>query len=99
YGSSHRVVDVEVAESWLQLLLEHGLGKLDGAPFAAVQLARLTGDRTRDISPELRERLLQALATVRAPEQWRRLVSEVVALEASDEARALGDTLPAGLRL
>jgi hypothetical protein len=27
------------------------------------------------------------------------MVNEVLALEAADEARALGDTLPAGLRL
>ena len=99
YGSSHRVVPVEDASGWLTLLLDHGLNTLDGAPFAAVQLARLTGDRTRDVAPELRERVLKGLESVRAPEAWRRLVSEVVALEASDEARALGDTLPAGLRL
>ncbi|QRN94616.1 hsp70 family protein [Archangium violaceum] len=99
YGSGHKVVDVEVAESWLSLLLELGLERIDGAQFAAAQLARLTGDRTRDISPELRARAVQALRKSKAADTWVRMVTEVVALEAADEARALGDTLPAGLRL
>ncbi|MBZ4416739.1 Hsp70 family protein [Myxococcus sp. RHSTA-1-4] len=99
YGSSHKVVDVETAEAWLTLLLELDLKKIDGAPFAAAQLARLTGDRTRDIDPELRERTARALIAAKASDTWVRMVREVVALEAADEARALGDTLPAGLRL
>ena len=99
YGSSHKVVDVEVAESWLSLLLEMDLKRIDGAQFAAAQLARLTGDRTRDLGPELRSRAADALRASKAPDTWVRMVTEVVALEAADEARALGDTLPAGLRL
>jgi hypothetical protein len=92
-------VDVEVAESWLSLLLELDLQRLDGAQFAAAQLARLTGDRMRDLSPELRAKTAQALRAAKASDTWVRMVTEVVALEAADEARALGDTLPAGLRL
>lgn len=99
YGSSHKVVDVETAEAWLTLLLDMDLKKIDGAPFAAAQLARLTGDRTRDIDPALRERTARALVAAKASDTWVRMVQEVVALEAADEARALGDTLPAGLRL
>jgi hypothetical protein len=95
----HRTVPVELASEWLTLLLEKGLSKLDGAPFAAVQLARLTGDRTRDVEDALRERTLKALEGARAHESWLKMLREVVALEAADEARALGDTLPAGLQL
>ncbi|HET9450983.1 MAG TPA: Hsp70 family protein [Aggregicoccus sp.] len=99
YGSSHKVVDVEAAQSWLTLLLELGLARIDGASFAAAQLARLTADRTRDLDPALRERTAAALVEARAAEAWVRMVTEVVELAAADEARALGDTLPAGLRL
>ncbi|HLM46674.1 MAG TPA: hypothetical protein VK458_22580, partial [Myxococcaceae bacterium] len=49
--------------------------------------------------PELRARTAQALRAAKASDTWVRMVTEVVALEAADEARALGDTLPAGLRL
>ena len=68
YGSSHKVVDVEVAEAWLSLLLELDLKRIDGAQFAAAQLARLTGDRTRDIDPALRARTAQALVAAKAAE-------------------------------
>ncbi len=99
YGSGHRTVPPEVAEEWTRLLLSAGLSKTDGAPFAVAQLARLTEDRTRDLDPQLREEVAAALAAANAPEAWRRMVTEVVRLEAADEARALGDTLPAGLML
>jgi hypothetical protein len=99
HGSSHRVVAPEVAESWLALLLRLGVERVDGAPFAVAQLCRATGDRTRDVGEEARARAVAALRAARAPESWVRMVTEVVALEAADEARALGDTLPAGLQL
>jgi hypothetical protein len=72
---------------------------VEGAAFAVVQIARLTGDRTRDLDDAIRGRALAALASAGAPETWLRSVREVVALETADEARALGDTLPIGLRL
>ena len=87
----------EVAADWLALLLSLGLSKVDGAPFAAAQLARLTGDRTRDLPRRAASPAAAALRQVRAPERWVQMVEEVVTLEAQDEARALGDTLPAGL--
>jgi hypothetical protein len=99
FGSGHRTVDSEQAAQWLELLLQKGLRNVDGAAFAAVQLARLTGDRTRDLEPEVRERTVVALKAADAPERWLHVVTEVVALEAEDEARALGDTLPVGLKL
>jgi molecular chaperone DnaK (HSP70) len=99
YGSGHRTVAPEQAAAWLTLLLEKDLRAVDGAAFAAVQLARLTGDRTRDLDADLRARTLEALRLAKAPDRWLQLVQEVVVLEADDEARALGDTLPIGLKL
>jgi hypothetical protein len=97
FGSGHQTVPAELAGEWLTLLLEKDLGAVDGAAFAAVQLARLTGDRTRDIDDTLRARTVDELRRMEAPERWLQLVTEVVALEAEDEARVLGDTLPLGL--
>lgn len=99
YGSGHRVVPPEQAGEWVRLLVRAGLRRVDGAAFAVAQLARLTGDRTRDLEPEVRAEALSALEAAAAPAAWLRMVREVVALEAADEARALGDTLPAGLML
>jgi molecular chaperone DnaK (HSP70) len=99
FGSGHRTVEPEQAGQWLELLLQKDLRAVDGAAFAAVQLARLTGDRTRDLDTEIRARTVGALKAAKAPERWLRVVTEIVALETEDEARALGDTLPLGLKL
>ena len=99
YGSSHKTVGPEQAARWLSLLLDAGLRRIDGTAFAAMQLARLTGDRTRDLDGEIRARAVVALKSAGASETWLRMLSEVAALETADETRALGDTLPIGLRL
>ena len=99
YGSGHKTVDAEQAAAWLSLLLEAGLRTVDGTAFAAAQLTRLTGDRSRDLDDAIRAQTVDALKHAGAPEGWLRMLSEVVALEAADEDRALGDTLPIGLRM
>jgi hypothetical protein len=97
YGSVHKTVDPDHASEWLNLLLHAHSQNVEGALFAIVQLARLTGDRSRDIDDSLRNRALGAVRTAHAPESWQRLLLEVVTMETADQARAFGDTLPAGL--
>jgi len=99
YGSGHKTLDPEHAASWVSLLLETGLDKAEGASFAAAQLCRLTGDRSRDLDEEIRTRTVAALKAADAPAEWLRMISNVVDLAPADETRALGDTLPVGLRL
>ena len=98
YGSGHRTVDADCAAEWLAFLLETDWRVVDGAAFAVAQLARLTGDRTRDVDEGLRTRTVDALRAAGAPARWWEMVHAVVVLEADDEARALGDTLPIGLK-
>jgi hypothetical protein len=99
FGSAHKVVAPDKAAEWIELLLQPEISAAEGALFALAQLARLTADRARDIDPALRERVLEALQQGSASPSWIRLVSEVVPMEATDRARALGDTLPVGLQL
>ncbi len=99
YGSGHRTVDAETATAWVEALLERPLAQVDDAAFAVAQLARLTGDRTRDLDDDVRARAVTALKASRAPDPWVRALTEVVKLSEADEARALGDTLPQGLRI
>lgn len=98
YGSAHRVPEPALAAQWLECLLARGLTQ-EGAPFAAAQLARLSGDRTRDLDESLRERVAAALAAQGVSDKWIQMVREVAVLDAADSARALGDRLPLGLRL
>jgi hypothetical protein len=97
YGSGHKTVDPERASKWLSLLLDAHARNVEGALFAIVQLARLSGDRSRDLDDQLRGRVLDVLRASHAPDSWQRLLLEVVTMETPDQARAFGDTLPAGL--
>jgi hypothetical protein len=97
YGSIHKTVPPEMASEWLNLLLEAHSRNIEGALFAVVQLARLSGDRSRDLDDADRERTLDVLRVAAVPDSWQRLLVEVITMETADQARALGDTLPAGL--
>ena len=99
YGSIHQVVPPEKAGEWAAQLLKQEVVRLEGALFALAQLARRTGDRTRDLEDATRLRVLEALQAGNASPSWERMVREIVPLEAADRARALGDTLPVGLKM
>ena len=94
---STRLSIPDKASEWLNLLLDAHERNIEGALFAIVQIARMSGDRTRDIDDALRTRALDVLRRSQAPESWQRLLLGVVTMETADQARAFGDTLPAGL--
>ena len=99
HGSAHAVVDAERAAEWLRAVLNLDWQKVQPAAFAATLLARLSGDRERDLDAELRADVSRRLRHIDAPSSWRQMVSEVVALEADDEQRVFGESLPSGLTL
>ncbi len=115
YASVHHVVAPEVAERWLDHLLREkweppssaspkrrgaaGALPADVAVRAAVQLARLTGDRARDVGERVRREVEQKLRSVSAVEEEARPLREVVAVQERDRAAFFGDALPLGLRL
>jgi hypothetical protein len=72
---------------------------LQTAANVAVQLARRTGDRARDIAERARREVEQRLVAAGATDAQVRAVREVVAVEASERAAFFGDTLPLGLSL
>jgi hypothetical protein len=98
-GAAHQAVPPEVAAEWLELLLGLDLRANAEAPFAIAQLARLSGDRARDLDEELRARAAAALEEARAPAEWARGIREVRALGEKDEQRVFGEALPLGLHL
>ena len=62
-------------------------------------IGRVSGDRARDLDPDLRERITKRLQAMGADETTIRPVREYHELEAGQTAQALGDSLPVGLRL
>jgi len=99
HGSAHEVAPVDAAEAWLGTLLKLDWKKVEPAGFAATHIARMTGDRSRDISDTVRGEVLRRLASIGAPPPWTAMVREVVELDQASETRMLGEALPPGLKL
>lgn len=97
-GAAENVLAPEVASVLLEKLLALDWKKHEEAPFAAAQLARLSGDRARDLDSELREQTAKRLEQSGAAE-WARGLREVIALDEKDEQRVFGEALPLGLHL
>jgi len=99
YGSAHNVVPAEVATQWVEAILALDWKKVEPAAFAAAQITRMSGDRSRDLPPEIRATVVQWLEAANAPQSWIAMVREAVDLDAADEGRVFGEALPAGLKL
>jgi hypothetical protein len=99
HGEASDVVGPDVAAAWLERLLALDWATAEGASFAAASVARVTGDATRDVDPELRRRVADRLARSSAPATWIDMVKRPIDLAAGDLKRILGEALPAGLRL
>ena len=99
YASAHHVVPAKIAEGWLDRLLKLKWDSVVTAPHAAVQLARVTGDRARDVNEKLRAAVAKRLVAVGAKDEWVRAVRELVEVGEEERVAMLGEGLPIGLRL
>lgn len=99
HGAAHEVAPSASAETWLRQLFQLDWKKIEPAGFAAAHIARMTGDRSRDIGQPVRDEVLRRLSASGAPAAWTAMVREVVELDQAVETRMLGDALPPGLKL
>ena len=99
YASAHHVVAPRVAEIWLDHLLRERWQEVPSAPATAAQLARVTNDRTRDVSLSLREEVLRRLEAIQASSEQVSCVRQFVPLVEAERAAWFGEELPIGLRL
>jgi hypothetical protein len=99
YGPLNAVVPPSRVAEWIGPLVEWDWPEPDKVAFPLAQLGRRTGDRTRDLDDATRGKLAAAVRAMPGGDRAAALVEQVVALEAREERVALGDTLPAGLRL
>ena len=98
YGSTDDVVAPTVVERWIEQLLRQKWEALPAAPAIAVRLARVTGDRSRDVSIRVQKDLERKLVASGAKEDVLRALREHVPLADADRAELFGDALPLGLR-
>lgn len=99
YASVHHVVPPPVAERWLDHLLREKWPSLPTAARAAMQLARKTGDRSRDVAESICLEVERRLVMLGTDERWVRAVREVVPVDEAERAVFYGEALPPGLRL
>jgi len=99
YGSLACIVPTETAEEWISALLDLHDVKQETAK-AIVQLGRLTDDRTRDISRDVRKRAVERLkAEGLIDASTLRALEEFVTPGQSDVFLTFGESLPKGLYL
>ncbi len=102
YGPANTVVPPDKAARWARALLDRTFAagrETADAVFALGQIARVSGDRARDLDETLRLEVLGRLEALNADEETLRPVREFHELEAAQQGQALGDALPTGLRL
>jgi hypothetical protein len=99
HGSSHNVVPAQTVELWLVQLLSEDWKKTPQIGFSATLIARMSGDRARDIHDEMRIRVVEKLKLSKAPLSWIDMVEQVKELSEKDEKQIFGEALPSGLKL
>ncbi|MBX3185268.1 MAG: Hsp70 family protein [Polyangiaceae bacterium] len=108
YASAHHVVPTRTVERWFDHVLQERWEEVPSAAICAVSLARVTEDRTRDLSEAVREGVVRRLTKaaqggmpieVTRLDEWARALREFVPLSDADRAQFFGEELPEGLRL
>jgi molecular chaperone DnaK (HSP70) len=99
YGSAHNVVPADIAAQWLEHILALDWQAIEPAAFAAAQIARMTGDLSRDLPPEMQKKVVKRLEAIKAPQTWIKMVCEPLTLDEADQRRSFGESLPPGLKL
>lgn len=99
HGSAHNVLPKETVHGWLPRLMKADWKKNPNQAFAAVLLARMSGDRARDLDEKHRQAIVDKLTAMKAPPIWIEMVTEVKQLDETETRRIFGEALPAGLKL
>lgn len=99
HGSNHNVIPAETVAGWLVRIQQEDWKKSPHIGFAATLIARMSGDRSRDIDDGLRLSVIDKLKASRAPAAWVALVEEVKELDEKEEKQIFGEALPPGLKL
>jgi len=99
HGSNHNVIPADIVASWLQQLLKVDWKKVPQAGFAATLMARMSGDRARDLEESVRLQIIEKLQQSKSPNAWREMVEAYKELDETEEKQIFGEALPPGLKL
>ncbi len=99
YGPVDRVVSPEAVAIWLRKLMAQDWRNPKPVINALVQMARKTGDRTRDLGEDPLGEVLDWLRAQGADEKQLHPLQEVVPLQKGEQKAIYGESLPSGLLL
>jgi hypothetical protein len=94
-----RVVPPAEAGRWIRQIMKMQWKQQDKAVFSVVQMAAKTGDRTRDLDPDLVETIVGWLKSRQAKDSIIKPVQEKTARAMADQDIRFGEKLPQGLVL
>lgn len=99
YGPVDRVIPPEASAAWIARLLDRPWKNPRPALSAAIQMARKTGDRIRDVDPETTRRVMAALSRHGFSADEGRPLTEVVPMKRQEIQTIFGEALPSGIVL
>ncbi len=99
YGSVDRVVPPKEVFIWIKKLVKGKWKNSDPVTQAIAQMARKTGDRTRDLDPDMIKEVMAGLDSMGAKKEHAGIVQEQVGIRKEEAGKIFGESLPQGLVL
>jgi molecular chaperone DnaK (HSP70) len=99
YGPADRVIPPAEVSKWIDQLVSYSWSNPNTAGRTVSQLARKTGDRSRDLDENVQAEVLDWMAQYGLPEDRKRRVREIVPLAHQDQDAMFGESLPQGIIL
>ena len=99
YGPADRVIPSAEVSKWIDQLISYDWSNPNSAGRTVSQLARKTGDRSRDLDDNVQAEVLDWMAQNDIPEDRQRQVLEIVPLAHQDQDAMFGESLPQGIIL
>ena len=99
YDSADRVIPLAEVSKWIDQLISYSWSNPNTAGRIVSQLARNTGDRSRDLDDKVQADLLDWMEQNDMPQDRKRRVREIVPLAYQDRDAMFGESLPQGIIL
>jgi hypothetical protein len=99
YGSVDRVVPSREVVKWINQIMKKTWHKNDPVEDMIAQISRKTGDRTRDIEPVDRTRIIKWLQARKVKTSVINMIIEKTDIAFKEKNRQFGEKLPKGLIL
>ena len=99
YGPIDRIISPDAAAKWIGKILSENWKNPKPVGMALARMARLTGDRKRDLEPETIQTIIHWLS----PHEWAaphiKTLQEVIPVARQEETQIFGESLPSGIQL